>query len=378
MEPWEVGPALLRAETSEWFDWVRRELPLGGVRLPEEETSVLFIEQALHLADRLRGTYCHLPESLRLKLLRAAIVYQCWEFQSRGRVRGTFSEQPPLLPAVAAKTYLGPLSGTGRRHLVEASDGCRYVVTIPSGLWTELVPATEMICNELARRLGLAVPDAAVVSVGAEILKLADRHSPEWAHAKTRCSAQPCCGFRYLGSDAEEYAYSVARPPRDRRDRNMLIGVLVFDIWVANFRAGQLRRVHDDATAQSSVMLVDNSQCLAGSDWTRFLTTSAFVERCTEVQLGAGNERQLREWVRRIKSLDLNSVWQLAFEIPSSWYSGRRAAIAEVLDGLDLRRCYLQAEIDRLLQSNGAAGLNRKRCESSRECVTRLCCKIMA
>jgi hypothetical protein len=48
-------PTLHVVEVSEWLDWLRRELTLGGISLPEEETAVLFIEHALHLAHRARG-----------------------------------------------------------------------------------------------------------------------------------------------------------------------------------------------------------------------------------------------------------------------------------------------------------------------------------
>lgn len=70
-------------EVSEWPDWLSRELTLGGISLPEEETAVLFIEHALHLADRAQGVYRHLPDSLRHRLITASIVYQCWGLQKR-------------------------------------------------------------------------------------------------------------------------------------------------------------------------------------------------------------------------------------------------------------------------------------------------------
>jgi hypothetical protein len=66
--------------------------------------------------------------------------------------------------------YIQPMTDIKRHHLTEAADGFRYVVTLTSDLYTEPLPATEMIRNELARLMGLTVPSAAVVAVSPELL----------------------------------------------------------------------------------------------------------------------------------------------------------------------------------------------------------------
>ena len=191
-----AASSLLLVETSEWFDWLRRELPLGGVRLPDEETAVWFIERALHLADRTRVTYHHLPETLRYRLLKASIVYQCWERQKSIQEKAGWKRGTGTLAAVNAVSYVSALDTVGRHHLVDASDGFQYVITLSNRLWTETLPATEIICNELARLFGLNVPGAAVVAMNPDLLRLADSSCKSSSKPKRR-SPEFCCGFRY-------------------------------------------------------------------------------------------------------------------------------------------------------------------------------------
>lgn len=335
---------------------------------------MLFIMHALHLADRVQGAYRHLPETLRYRLLRAAIVYQCWELQKGFRERGRAPRRHDMLTTVNARAYLGPVGKSGRHHLVEANDAFRYIVTIPSGLWTETLPATEVFCNELARILGLTVPASAVVTLGPRLLDLADQNQPEWLRAKARYAARPCCGFRYI--DLSECDAAFGTPNPRRKDRNQLLGVLLFDLWVGNLRPGRLALLLDDATGRSSVIRYDNAKCLTGAEWSRFESTPAFAQGCPEVRLSETDRGHLQGWMRRIKDLDMNPVWQLAFEMPPSWYGGRRANLAELIDAVTCRRNHLEPEVERLMQSTRIPKHVSKACESVRGCAAGLACKI--
>jgi hypothetical protein len=334
MESGQNEYSLLIAETSEWFDWLRRDLRLGGISLPCEETSVFFIERALHAADRVRGTYRHLPDALRYKLIKASIIYQCWENQ-KGNTEKAAWKVPDCLPAVAAVSYVGPLGTSGRHHLFDASDGFRYVVTLPKPRWTETLPATEMICNELARLFGLAVPSGAVVSVGAKELRLADVNSNDRPEPR-RHGSEPCCGFRYLGSERSPEG---ARSLQGRWRKKQLRGALVFDIWTLNLATREFLPPSRSAAGQPEVILLDHSHCLSGSKWAEFEDSA--VDSCPSPQSAAADVRSLDElwpWVREASMMDLSPIWEIASQIPPQWYGGRRAFVASMLEKLSARR----------------------------------------
>jgi hypothetical protein len=349
MDLTDVASSLLIVETSEWFDWLRRELTLGGINLPDEETSVFFIERALHLADRVRGTYRHLPDAVGYKLIKASIVYQCWEKQREITEKTGWNQKSIGLAAVSAISYVGLLGTSGRHHLINASDGFQYVITLPSHLWTETLPATEMICNELARLLGIRVPGAAMVSIGWKLLRLADANCKGWPEPKRRGS-EFCCGFRYLGPVG---AADAIRSRPGRKCSKQRLGALVFDIWTLNLSPREFLSVSKASTGKSEIILFNHSHCLSGSKWAEFEDSTS--HSCPSPQLAAGTVTSLDElwpWVNRASMMDLNPLWEIVSQMPPQWYGHRRAYVASVLEKLSARRGDLIGAVQ-LLARNG-------------------------
>jgi hypothetical protein len=369
-----AASSLLIVETSEWFDWLRRELPLGGINLPSEETAVFFIGHALHLADRLRGAYRHLPDPMRQRLLKAAIVYQCWEQQRNLAERARIPLKRIItLHEVTATSYTMVLGASGRHHLVEASDGFHYIVTIPNGLWTETLPATELICNRLAGLMGLSVPGVAIVTLGPKLLALSDAAHPE-LRKRPRLSALPCCGFRQI--ERSERVTSAACERRLRREQRFtLLGSLAFDLWVANLRSSDdsVRCTQLPGVSISSPS--EYSTGLMGGDWVRFLGYAGHLNPCSKTRLAPTDERDMRKWVRRIEKIDMNPLWELIFEMPSSWYGGNRATLAGILDKLQCRKHGISSEVDDLVRSN-ARRAGKLPCKTDDGCVLRLACRL--
>jgi hypothetical protein len=368
-----VRRAMADTEISEWFDWLRRELPLGGVRLPEEETAVWVINRAIHTAYRAQGVYGHLPEPLRSRLVRALIVYECWERQRNLRERARVPGRLDLLPAVTATAHLRPLGRSGRHQVLEANDGFRYAVTIPTGLWTEQLSATEVICTELARLMGLTVPRSAVVAVGPELLRNADLCLPEWARPRERLAPRHCCGFRYIEADEGSGRFPLGRG----RDRDELLGRVLFDCWVANFRPGRFVFRYDESVGQSRIVFYDHSMCLAGSRWALFTGRDHHVCVCPRVKLDARDEAAMLRWVGRIRKLDMNPLWDLIFDIPAGWYGHRKMEVCSLLDELSLRRSFLRGDVEFLM---GGASEGRQPgkvpCRSEDGCPSGLACKL--
>ncbi len=335
MELTDAASSLLIVETSEWFDWLRRELSLGGISLPNEETAVFFIERALHLSDRAQGTYRHLPDALRYKLIKASIVYQCWEKQREITEKAGWNRNAIALPGVNAISYVRLLGTSGRHHLINASDGFQYAITLPARLWTETLPATEMICNELARLLGLRVPGAAVISVGWKLLQLADADRKARPEPK-RHGSEFCCGFRYLGP--ERYA-GAPGDLRGRGYRKQLLGALVFDIWTLNSAPREFLPASKALTGKSGIVLFDHGHCLLGSKWNEFEDSN--LRSYPSPQWAAGGVKSLDElwpWLQRASMMDLNPLWEVVSLIPPQWYGHRRAFVAGVLEKLSARR----------------------------------------
>lgn len=324
-------------ETSEWFDWLRQELMLGGICLPSDESAVLFIEQARHLASRVRSAYRLVPESLGRRIIETALIYQCWNYQRKLTAESGGPRPRRILPTVTATSYLRRIGESRRHHLMEANDGFRYVVTIPTGLWTEQLPATEAICSELARLLGLTVPNVAVVSVDPNLLRLADAEGPEWMQKRQRRSSELCYGIRYI--DAEALGEDSPKSLAGRGSRREISGAMVFDTWVLNFGRMQCLHAIDTNSGRATIIFFDFSHCLAGADWSMFgmLDRQAHAATPTVPPLISSGSGQFHPWIRKVLKINMNQLWELAFEIPQKWYGGNRSALGRLIGVLEAR-----------------------------------------
>ncbi len=343
--------------------------------LPDEETSAALIGQSVHLAERMRGTYRHLPDSLRQKLIEAAIVYRCWRLQRDLAERAGPLREPALLPTVKARAYIRSIGNSGAHHLVEGEDALTYVVTIPSGLWVERVPAVEVVCTELARLLGLTVPASSTLVLDPELLTKADLSRPFWKGAKIRSVPLPCVGFRYvepLGQTVSADAVACL----DRPARDQLLGRVVFNIWVSNLRPDAAVLRYDDSAGRLRPVFFDHSRCLAGADPMRYRGILNLAEGCPRVRFKQGDQAALLRWARRAQNVDLNPLWNLATEIPGKWCGGDRRVIAEALQALEANKPLIQCAISALLKARPDSEERYHQCRRGAGCSLALACRM--
>jgi hypothetical protein len=355
MFPGGTKRALGIAEISEWFEWMRREIPKGGLALPPEETAALFAGNALRVRDRIKHIYrYHLPVALENQFIESALVYQCWRLAKYLYVTVKWPEarRTGSLATVEAERYIRPVGAKWGHHLVEGRDGFRYVVIVPTGYRSETVPATEVICNRLSRLLGLSVPDAAVVVVSARLLGL-------WRDARPGLGACPavkatpklCAGFRYVDSSPSDIL-----PLTDQRlsSRNLrqLMGSLALDIWTLNLAERKWSTAFSRVTGRNELTLDGGVGCLSGGDWRRFLGAFATSEPAAQaIALDLRRWDQIRPWLRKIAALDMNPIFELVFQMPPEWYGGRRQMVMEVLDKLESRKCGLKSTVSALIRA---------------------------
>jgi hypothetical protein len=357
--PGDIGRALDVAEFSEWFDWMRREVSLGGIELPHEETAVSFAGHALRLRDRVRTVYRHLPISLEDRLVKSAIIYQCWELQSKLREKSKWPDATSArnLVAVEAVRYIRPEGNEWGYHVVEASDGFNYTITVASGFCNETTPATQVICNRLAKLLGLRVPDVKVVTVGAAFLRRANDIRPGRAHRDLRRSPELCAGFRRVDS-APSSVSEHERPPLTARNLRDLMGALVLDIWTLNMSPRGWSAAFTEATGRTECTLLDDSGGLSGGDWGRFLGSNH--QTLSAVQAAAVRVKkwqQLEPWLQKACNVDLNPIWELAFLMPTIWHGGQRQILANVLGRLGQRQWDLHRAVDYFMQTGYLAAV---------------------
>lgn len=354
MEQSELVRMIKEVEVSEWFDWMRREITQGGIDLPSEEIATLFAAQAVFLAARAQDIYRLVPFSLRERLIKAVIVYQCWNRQKdlNEKTRWPGNSSVSYLKAVEALRYVRMVGSSGRHHLVAANDGFEYVITLVSHSCHETLAATEIVCNVLAELMGLTVPNTAVVALGPEIQKPA---YASWARttfiSPLQRATKYCFGVRYLAEAPTPPDGEV--PPSLRATKAWdLFGAAIFDVWVLNKAVRHSTALHYEIAGREEVVLLHQGGCLMGADWKAFTCATSYCSPAPfGVPLRLMKEAQLARWIGKVKKVDLNRIWELAFRMPAEWYGGQRALIAEVLDALEHRRWSLRGTVEQLMRN---------------------------
>jgi hypothetical protein len=352
----EIAAGLEISEISEWLDWMRQELSLGGVDLPGEETCVLFAASSVRLAERIRYIYKHLPDTLRSLLIQAAILHQCWTRQLK--LQGKLKK----ITDGVRELSLGEAVNFIRRrntdeYLTEAADGHQYIVRFPRSD-RETALATELICLELARDMGLPVPSSSVILVSrklaSEVGIVVERRTRYIANG----SFFSCLGLRV---DIDELKIADNGRPEVRASPanfRYLTGALVFNILTLNLI--QRAPVFHHRSGRAEPIFVDHSHCLMDADWSRFLKAT-YKEPVPLTQLAEKIKsfEQLEPWLRRARNVDFDHIWELTFKLPPVWYGGRRMVVTNVMRKLEDRARNLRHSVEYLIETGNFPNIRR-------------------
>jgi hypothetical protein len=130
------------------------------------------------------------------------------------------------------------------------------------------------------------------------------------------------------------------------------MGALVFDIWTLNKCARDWATAFSGTTGRTECTLVDDGGGLSGSDWGPFLNSTYQSLPAPQVIAAKVTKwAQLEPWLRRVGGLDMNPIWELAFQMPELWYGGRRRGLTNVLNKLSMRQWDLPRAVHHFIQA---------------------------
>jgi hypothetical protein len=225
------------------------------------------------------------------------------------------------------------MRGGCQSSLIQASDGCRYVLKMfdnPQGGDTLF---HEALGSGLAQVLGLPVPGWKVLHVSESFI---EQNPQLWFEAEGRL-IRPTAGLHF-GS-----AFVEARPggetyqlvPANWHPRIVnagdFFGMLLLDLWTNHLDNRQALFVHIPGTHQLRVVFIDHGQMFGQADSLRKRVGRArFLD--TRVYSVGGHSALLSRWQKRIEDVSASVISYLMDAVPTSW---RRPGYPEViLDGL--------------------------------------------
>lgn len=243
------------------------------------------------------------------------------------------------VPKVKGVEPLQRMRGGSQPRLIRCSDGELYVTKSQNNPQGVRILANELLGTLLARALGLALPDFAIVDVPGELIAGSEVMRIELGRGVIPCKPGLCFGSRYpqsvLDFPTEEHLSRV-------ENSTDFIGMLVLDKWTGNVDSRQIVLVpqfNGSPYYSYRALMIDQGFCFNGASWDfpdapkRGLYPRPFVYSKI---MGVS---AFEPWLERLeRRLDLQFLKGAASQIPPEWYEQDTGPLSRLIAQLDYRR----------------------------------------
>jgi len=244
------------------------------------------------------------------------------------------------------------MRGGAQAHLLEADDGCWYVVKFRNNPQHPRILVNELISSVLLGYLKIAAPETALIQVTSEFLaanpeiqlKLGTRTlaiEPGWHF-----------GSRYPGDPARLAVYDFLPDALLPQVVNLadFRAILVFDKWVGNadgrqsvFYRAMVRQSDRAAGAKAGFVarMIDHGFAFNGPHWE---FTDSALQGLYARRLVYETVRSLEDfqpWLEQVVHFPEEVIDQAWKSIPANWIVGEEDALADLLERLFERRARL-------------------------------------
>ena len=242
------------------------------------------------------------------------------------------------------------MRGGSQAQLLRCSDGGYYVVKFQNNPQGVRILANELLAALLAEKLGLPVPESAIVDVPPDLV----RHTAELVIDRgwqcVPCRPGLCFGSRWGANQASPNGvgdlYDFLPPDQLRAVENLsdFLGMLVFDKWTGNADDRQAIFVRSNKASPFRTFMIDNGLCFNGSKWDFSAGPKYGLYWGGRVVYARAKGLDAFEpWLGHLEHhIDLSVITGAAQEIPPEWYGSRHDSLARLLMTLDERRKHVR------------------------------------
>jgi hypothetical protein len=240
-----------------------------------------------------------------------------------------------------ALEHIRRMRGGAQPHLMRCSDGGYYVVKFLDNPQHPRVLTNEWLAALLAARLGLPVPQAAVVVVPEELIARSDDLTIQLARSRRKLTGGAHFGSRYPGDPADTAVYDFLPDELLPEVENLhdFLGILVFDKWTCNTNGRQTIFYRPQGGSRYRTLMIDQGFCFNAGEWDfpdaplRGLYARAAVYRSVT------GLASFEPWLERLESrVTERALDEIASEIPPEWYNFDQDSLYRLLERLLGRR----------------------------------------
>lgn len=253
---------------------------------------------------------------------------------------------------VDACRLIRKMRGGAQAHLIEASDGHCYVVKFLNNPQHRRILVNEWISSAFLRYLGIATPEAAVVSVSPAFLAAHPEVFIQLGSRRQGVGAGWHFGSRFPGDPARMTVYDFLPDTLLERVENFadFAAVLAFDKWMGNadsrqaifFRARLVEPAYQAPDAEPRqgfvAQMIDNGYVFEGPHWRLGDSAAQGLYFRSQVYAAVRGLAAFEPWLERIRHFPEEVVDSAVRGIPRAWLEDEEEALEKLLDGLLRRR----------------------------------------
>lgn len=267
--------------------------------------------------------------------------------------------------SISAIQHIRPLHGGAQSHLLRASDGKYYVTKFQNNPQHIRVLANEMLATRFGLLLGLPMPRVEVIEVSDWLIQHSAELRFQLASAQLRPKSGRQLGSLYVGQSSPGLTFDYLPNEMMKNVRNLgdFARVLVLDKWTSNSDGRQ--SVFSRKTARSrwySATFVDQGYCFNAGEWTFPDYPLRGVYARNEVYECVTGWESFEPALSHAESMDPETIWQSAVEIPEEWYERDRVGLEQLVEGLLKRRGIIRSLIDDFRRSSRSPFPNWRNC----------------
>lgn len=234
------------------------------------------------------------------------------------------------------------MRGASEPHLMRCADGELYVVKFLNNPQHPRILINELLCAQLARRLGLPVPPPTLVQVSPELIRHSRSLYMERGWKREPCAPGLQFGSRYPGPPGETLVMDFLPDKHLRRVRNpeAFLGALVFDKWTCNCDGRQMvfhRPVRSRRSAYN-VLMIDQGFCFNCGEWNFPDSPIRSLYQRRVVYNSVRGLNSFEPFLSSVENLEEAELQEYASNIPEEWYEGKRSDLDRLVEDLYRRR----------------------------------------
>jgi hypothetical protein len=255
---------------------------------------------------------------------------------------------------INAIRHVRKMRGGAQSHLLEADDGCWYVVKFRNNPQHRRVLVNELISSVLLEYLKITTPRTALVHVGQGFLQA----NPEIhiALGTRRVEVEPGWHFgsQYPGDPARLAIYDFLPDAllAQVRNRFEFRAILAFDKWVANADGRQcifyraMVREAESSRPGFVARMIDHGFAFNGPHWDFPDSPLQGLYARRQVYEGARTLQDFEPWLEQIVHFPEEVMDQAMKRIPPGWIEDDEEALWQMLERLYERRARLPQLIE--------------------------------